>query len=75
MEGSEYFCCEGCFEHFWLRSIAKESGARQGCCFYCGTVLTPRSAGVSFDFVGLLLAHPEAHDFQYGFLRAQQEVR
>lgn len=33
----EHFCCEGCFEHFWLRGIAKEKGKLEGCCFYCGT--------------------------------------
>jgi hypothetical protein len=38
METTEYFCCEACFDHPWLRSFAKEKGDRQGYCFYCGTV-------------------------------------
>jgi hypothetical protein len=43
MEPLEYFCCEACFDHPWLRKLANEKGVDQGCCFYCGTtaVLTP----------------------------------
>jgi len=43
MEHSEYFCCEACFDHPWLRKLAHEKGVDHGCCFYCGTtaLLTP----------------------------------
>ncbi|WP_213803742.1 RES family NAD+ phosphorylase [Granulicella sp. dw_53] len=46
MKASEYFCCEACFEHAWLRGLAKEKSESQGRCFYCDTVsaLTPIDA-------------------------------
>ncbi len=33
---SEDFCCYECFNHAWLRALAKENEGHTGCCFYCG---------------------------------------
>lgn len=42
---SKELCCESCFEHPWLRQLAKQNEKELGVCFYCGTsrALTPTS--------------------------------
>jgi hypothetical protein len=34
---SKDLCCESCFEHSWLRQLAKQNNKGSGVCFYCGT--------------------------------------
>lgn len=33
---SEDFCCDECFDHAWLRALARENKGHAGRCFYCG---------------------------------------
>ena len=42
---SKELCCESCFEHPWLRQLAKLNEKRFGVCFYCGATgaLAPTS--------------------------------
>jgi hypothetical protein len=50
MSGEDY-CCEGCFEHPWLRATVRENPSLRGDCFYCGTRgwLAPvRTLGLGF---------------------------